>query len=172
MYVWQALVELIKSPKFVNFGSVIVYCNRQHLTETIVEKLRKDLQSLKLVDSSGDTGNHSFVCNSTSKKRHSTDSSSSKQRRVEWNVGYYHGGMKPDERDSVHKDFMEGKMHIVVATEAFGVGLDKKDIRAIIHYDIPKSIELYVQEVGRAGRDGNAAYCHAFVDDEVTSIRY
>lgn len=150
-----------------------MYCNRRCQTETIAKKLREDLRSLKLVDSSGDIENqenNSSANNLTSKKRHSTNSSSSKQRRVEWNVGYYHGGMKPDERDSVHKDFMEGKMHIVVATEAFGVGLDKKDIRAIIHYDIPKSIELYVQEVGRAGRDGKTAYCHAFIDDEVTSI--
>jgi superfamily II DNA/RNA helicase len=153
---------------------VIVYCNRQYLTEEIAEKLTKDLQSLKPVDSSNsgteDEENDSLASNSTSKKRYSTDSSVSKQRRVEWNVGYYHGDVEPDERDKVHKDFMEGKIHVMVATEAFGVGLNKKDVRAIIHYDIPKSIELYVQELGRAGRDDETAYCHAFVDDEVSNI--
>lgn len=137
----------------------------------IAEELRKDLRSLKPMGSSNSGSenqeNNSFASN---KKRRSTDSSVSKWRRVEWSVGYYHGGMKPDERDKVHADFMEGKIHIVVATEAFGVGLNKKDVRAIIHYDIPKSIELYVQEIGRAGRDGETAYCHAFVDDEVSGI--
>ena len=168
----QALVNLLNSPKFVNLGSVIVYCNRQYLTENTAEKLSKDLQPLKLVGGSSKTekqGNDPLSSKSTSKRRQSTNLHTiSKQRRVERNVGYYHGDMKPDERDSVHKNFMEGKMHVVVATEAFGVGLDKKDVRAIIHYDIPKSIELYIQEVGRAGRDDKAAYCHAFVDDEVS----
>ena len=151
-----------------------MYCNRKYLTEDIAEKLRKELQSLKLVGGSSEIENQEndpLTSNSTSKKRQSTDSHIiSKQRRVERNVGYYHGDMKPDERDSIHTNFMKGKIHVVVATEAFGVGLDKKDVRAIIHYDIPKSIELYIQEVGRAGRDDKVAYCHAFVDDEVSSM--
>ena len=151
-----------------------MYCNRQYLTKEIAEKLMKDLRSLELVGNSNSGSenqeNNSLASNSMSKKRCSTDSSVSKRRRVEWSVGYYHGDVEPDERDSTHKAFMEGKIHIVVATEAFGVGLNKKDVRAIIHYDIPKSIELYVQEIGRAGRDGETAYCHAFVDDEVSVI--
>ena len=163
------MVNLLKSPKFVESGSVIVYCNRQYLTVEIAEKLREDLRSLELVARSGNS-KQQLASSSMSKKRHSTDSSASKRRRVEWSVEYYHGDMEPDERDKVHKAFMKGKIHIVVATEAFGVGLNKKDVRAIIHYDIPKSIELYIQEIGRAGRDGETAYCHAFVDDEVSVI--
>ena len=59
---------------------------------------------------------------------------------------------------------MSGKLRIVVATVAFGMGIDKRDIRAIIHYNMPKTFESYIQEIGRAGRDGNPAHCHLFLN--------
>ena len=63
---------------------------------------------------------------------------------------------------------MSGNLRVVVATVAFGMGLDKADVRAIIHYNMPKSFESYVQEIGRAGRDGDLAQCHVFLDAEVS----
>ena len=66
----------------------------------------------------------------------------------------YHAGMAADERASAQHRFMGGDAEIVVATNAFGMGVDKADVRAVVHWAIPKSVEAYYQEVGRAGRDG------------------
>jgi ATP-dependent DNA helicase RecQ len=69
----------------------------------------------------------------------------------------YHAGMPADERASAQHRFMEGDAEIVVATNAFGMGVDKADVRAVVHWAIPKSVEAYYQEVGRGGRDGKSA---------------
>ncbi len=69
----------------------------------------------------------------------------------------YHAGMPADERASAQHRFMEGDAEIVVATNAFGMGVDKADVRSVIHWAIPKSVEAYYQEVGRGGRDGDPA---------------
>lgn len=69
-------------------------------------------------------------------------------------AGYYHAGLDGADRTRVQDDFMRGALPVVVATNAFGMGIDKRDIRAIIHYDLPGTVEAYYQEIGRAGRDG------------------
>ncbi|TBR43532.1 RecQ family ATP-dependent DNA helicase [Marinomonas agarivorans] len=71
----------------------------------------------------------------------------------------YHAGLQNKQREAVQQAFMTGSLYYVVATIAFGMGVDKADIRTIIHYDLPKSIENYSQEIGRAGRDGLPAQC-------------
>ena len=76
----------------------------------------------------------------------------------------YHAGMENEKREQIQNKFMDGTLACVVATIAFGMGIDKKNIRRIIHYDLPKSIENYSQEIGRSGRDGKTALCEVLAN--------
>ena len=70
---------------------------------------------------------------------------------------FYHAGLTTDERDKRQADWIENRVRVIVSTNAFGMGIDKADVRLVVHLDVPDSIEAYFQEAGRAGRDGGAA---------------
>jgi ATP-dependent DNA helicase RecQ len=79
---------------------------------------------------------------------------------------YYHAGMSDKDRTHVHNEFLEGKINLVIATIAFGMGINKSDIRHVINYGIPTDLETFYQEIGRAGRDGMPCKSSLYYDDK------
>lgn len=129
------LLMLLCGSRFGSCPSIIVYCTRRQETEHVAALVRTCLKCEKV-------GNF-----------------------PNWQTATcYHAGMTGEQRKKVQKAFMSGKIRLVAATVAFGMGLNKKDLRGVIHYSMPSNAESYLQEIGRAGRDGGGANCHLFVE--------
>ncbi|OXU28509.1 hypothetical protein TSAR_016699 [Trichomalopsis sarcophagae] len=138
----DALISLLQSERFIQYNSIIIYCTRREECSRIAGLLRiclKD-QNFKLNHSKRNEKNKSAIAEA------------------------YHAGLSAYRRKSVYTAFMKSKIRIIVATVAFGMGINKPDIRSVIHYNMPSNFESYVQEIGRAGRDGSPAHCHLFLN--------
>ena len=85
---------------------------------------------------------------------------------------HFHAGLTPERKKQVQDDFIEGRLRAIAATNAFGMGIDKPDVRLVIHADIPGSLENYLQEAGRAGRDNDAAHCLLLYTNEDIERQY
>ncbi|XP_011636135.2 LOW QUALITY PROTEIN: ATP-dependent DNA helicase Q4 [Pogonomyrmex barbatus] len=142
----QALIALLKSKRFHECNSVIIYCIRREECARIAGLLRISLQDPRNPEKPN--------------------------AKISTIAEAYHAGMTAHRRKIVQKEFMNGKIKIVVATIAFGMGINKSDIRAVIHYNMPGTFEGYVQEVGRAGRDGITAHCHLFLNPTQNSDKW
>lgn len=135
----RALIELLQSERFNKCDSIIIYCTRREECTRIAGLLRVSLQSTIDPDKPKPKAKVSQISEA------------------------YHAGLASSRRKVIQKAFMKGDTRIVVATVAFGMGINKSDIRSVIHYNMPSNFEGYVQEVGRAGRDNLPAHCHLFL---------
>lgn len=126
--------------------------DRPNIRYTLYEKFKPFTQLLQYLKTQD---NNSGIIYCTTRKQ--VEETAFKLQQQNYSVLGYHGGMEHSERMSVQESFIRGDTDIVVATVAFGMGIDKPDVRFVIHYNIPKNIESYYQETGRAGRDGMAA---------------
>lgn len=164
----QALVTLLQGDRFRTLDSVIIYCLRREDTERVSALLRTCLPEGRALGPGGEAGQGCAPHHGLS-HAHSppTVCVYPAGRAPEAVAEAYHAGMCSRERRRVQRAFMEGRLRVVVATVAFGMGLDRPDVRAVMHLGLPPSFESYIQAVGRAGRDGQPAHCHLFLQPQV-----
>lgn len=115
------------------------------------------------------SGKGTAIVYSPTRKR--TESEAERLAQAGWRAESYHAGMQASERDRVQTAFANGKVEVVVATNAFGMGIDRHDVRCIAHLAPPSSVEAYYQEAGRAGRDGEDAACMLLVSPGDMALR-
>ena len=94
-------------------------------------------------------------------------------REYGYNVSMYHGGLEDYDKEKAQDDFLFERTNIMVATNAFGMGIDKSNVRYIVHCTIPKNLESYYQEIGRGGRDGEPCKCYLFYNrDDIRRVEF
>lgn len=129
---------------------------RSNLRYVVQLEENKTARLLKLISNLGGSG----IVYVRNRKKTEDLAKFLKQQKI--SAQAYHAGLKYEDRQSIQQSWIENKIQVICATNAFGMGIDKPDVRFVVHLDLPESLEAYFQEAGRAGRDGKIAYSTIF----------
>ncbi|NFG61998.1 DNA helicase RecQ [Clostridium sp. CMCC3677] len=142
--------------------------NRENLKLTVLKEIDK-LEELKDIIRSHEEQSGIVYCASQKE----VDNLYYYLNDLGYSVGKYHGGLKDEEKESFQEGFLFEKFNVMIATNAFGMGIDKSNIRFIVHFTIPQNIECYYQEIGRGGRDGEKCDCYLFYyESDIRRVEY
>ena len=145
----QTRLDIIQRLHLHNARLIIAGFDRPNIRYTVIDKAKPYLQLKAFLDT---RRQESGIIYCLSRKRVTEVAEKLQEDGI--SAAAYHAGLPADERKQVQDDFLRDELQIVVATVAFGMGIDKPNVRFVVHYDLPKNIESYYQETGRAGRDG------------------